>query len=44
MLFGIVRIPQLPNSPEYGGLGGIVTIAGMRDFIILIVHVIVTVV
>jgi putative transposase len=27
---------------EYGGSGGIVTIAGMRDFIILFIHVIVT--
>ena len=35
---------ELPNSPEYGGLGGIVTIAGTRDLIILFVHVIVTVV
>ena len=29
---------ELPNWPEYGGLRGIVTIAGMRDFIILFVH------
>jgi hypothetical protein len=32
----------LANRLEFGGLRGIGTIAGMRDFIILFIHVIVT--
>ena len=35
---------ELQNRPEYGGLRGIVAIAEMRDFIILLVHLIVTVI
>ena len=33
---------ELPNWPECGGLSGVDTIAGMRDFVVLFVHLIVT--
>jgi hypothetical protein len=33
---------ELPNWPECGGLWGVDTIAGMRDFVIVFVHLIVT--
>ena len=35
---------ELANWPEYGGLRGVVTSAGMRDFTILVIHVMGTVV
>src|SRR4030095_13138321 len=33
---------ELPNWPECGGLLGVETIPGMRDFVIVFVHLIVT--
>lgn len=45
--FSTIKTPvhgESLNPPEYGGLAGIVTIACVRDFVILFVHVIVTVV